>query len=237
LAVPSRFPADRERAASCGSAPEYRECGMVPKRSRHILARTLLNPHSYPLKEKGHAMTCLRTHTSTLISLLLAGCLAGCSKSEAPLREGMVKITVQGMRNLRDTAMTRTYHSDSLRIVIKNNVIEAYSMWSKPLTFTVNPTHYFGPSNRQLSLEHTDMASILDRDGDGIADNEDACPDTPGLGSDDASASGCPVTDSKWDTTHQVGPSILVGELPLPDPAHLGSALIQPEPQPYVKEK
>ena len=34
---------------------------------------------------------------------------------------------------------------------------------------------------------------ILDRDGDGIPDNEDACPDVPGIHSDDPAKNGCPV--------------------------------------------
>ena len=34
-----------------------------------------------------------------------------------------------------------------------------------------------------------------DRDGDGIADEEDACPDTPGIATDDPTTNGCPDTD------------------------------------------
>ncbi len=34
-----------------------------------------------------------------------------------------------------------------------------------------------------------------DRDGDGIPDDEDACPDTPGIATNDPSTNGCPDTD------------------------------------------
>ena len=34
-----------------------------------------------------------------------------------------------------------------------------------------------------------------DRDNDGIADDEDACPDTPGIATNDPSTNGCPDTD------------------------------------------
>lgn len=39
----------------------------------------------------------------------------------------------------------------------------------------------------------------LDRDGDGIFDSEDACPDTPGIASDDPTKHGCPVLDRDED--------------------------------------
>jgi len=58
----------------------------------------------------------------------------------------------------------------------------------------IPPTHPLLPSG---SLTHSPLPSgNRDKDGDGIADSLDACPDIPG----DASAHGCPMAD----TTHHV---------------------------------
>ena len=51
-----------------------------------------------------------------------------------------------------------------------------------------------------LTLEVVGKVTIVeDRDGDGIADDVDACPDQPGPGSDDPKRHGCPVADKDRD--------------------------------------
>jgi outer membrane protein OmpA-like peptidoglycan-associated protein len=55
------------------------------------------------------------------------------------------------------------------------------------------------PEVRALLLVAYSPEVKRDRDGDGIADGEDACPDEPGVRSDDPSKHGCPVRDRDGD--------------------------------------
>jgi OOP family OmpA-OmpF porin len=54
-------------------------------------------------------------------------------------------------------------------------------------------TEGFGTPERRglLSLEWSPEI-VADRDGDGVANDADACPDVPGVGSDDPATNGCP---------------------------------------------
>ncbi len=48
-------------------------------------------------------------------------------------------------------------------------------------------------------MQHRAVAPPRDRDGDGVVDSVDACPDEPGSASSDPSKNGCPVLDSDGD--------------------------------------
>jgi outer membrane protein OmpA-like peptidoglycan-associated protein len=55
------------------------------------------------------------------------------------------------------------------------------------------------PEVRALLLVAYSPEVRRDRDGDGIPDGEDACPDEPGIASDDPQKHGCPVRDRDGD--------------------------------------
>ncbi len=92
------------------------------------------------------------------------------------------------MRNLHDTVFTRTLGSDSIRVVVKENVIDTWTTWLNPLCYctrgdTTATIHTYA------LLDQVDIrGDTNDVDQDSVPDSVDDCPYVPGLPPD-----GCPI--------------------------------------------
>ena len=72
-------------------------------------------------------------------------------------------------------------------------------------------------------MQHQRVAPARDRDGDGVIDSVDACPDEPGSASSDPKKNGCPVLDSDGDgVLNEVDACVDEPGFPDEDPAKNG---------------
>lgn len=143
----------------------------------------------------GHIMTHFRL-LGAIITCMMTISISGCTP-DRPLPEGVLRVTIQGMKHLQDGVTTRTHGSDSITVTVTNNVLDARVKWGPPLSFTTLSESVLISSPRSpLGTDQPSMTmsvDTMDRDHDSIPNGLDACPDLAGVQTDNPATNGCPI--------------------------------------------